>query len=329
VRSHFPLLRWLESQHTSDGRPRLTLVAQDARQYIQVRGRTKQKPFDVIVLDAYTSGSTIPPHLMTQEFYGECATALGDDGILISNIIGAYQSSATGGTKYKVLGGAIRAMRGAGLINVHNFPVLHSPGEVGSFKPRESRNNIVLASRQPLDPKRNAAGWERLRAFVPYPELATGRPETTTETILVSDGKSDHSSTVPTTLAGDRLAALRANFKIEDESAFGQQWRCNEASTLAEVVRAVLAGAEAAKQPAPRGWRSGSPLATGVIKRVDWVAHARLVWSTSVQIARDALAHGGDSLTGADNSSHGSCVIRDVPLFTDARPNADIFNTGD
>ena len=74
VRKYYPLLRWLEEPDrlTADGRRRLEFVAADARQFIR---RQAADSYDVVVLDAYTSGSTIPPHLMTREFYAEIAGA--------------------------------------------------------------------------------------------------------------------------------------------------------------------------------------------------------------------------------------------------------------
>ena len=46
--------------------------------------------FDLIILDAYTSGSTIPPHLMTRGIFADLARHLDPGGIVLSNIIGSY-----------------------------------------------------------------------------------------------------------------------------------------------------------------------------------------------------------------------------------------------
>src|SRR5690606_38779378 len=45
VDSHYPLLHWLSTQKTTDGRPRLRFVALDARQYIQVHAESSEPRF--------------------------------------------------------------------------------------------------------------------------------------------------------------------------------------------------------------------------------------------------------------------------------------------
>jgi len=117
---HYPLLRWLASRRHADGRPRLRFVVEDARRFLS-RGDHR---FDLIVLDAYSSASTIPSHLMTREFYAECRANLRDGGVLLSNVIASYTPARRGGRKHLVLGGAIRAMQEAGLAHVHDVPVL-------------------------------------------------------------------------------------------------------------------------------------------------------------------------------------------------------------
>ena len=61
-----------------------------------------------------------------------------------------------------MVGGAIRSMQASELKEVHNFPIMSSFEErKGNFDEHSNRNNIVVASRQALDPRGNAAGWER------------------------------------------------------------------------------------------------------------------------------------------------------------------------
>ena len=141
-------------------------MTQDARQYIM---RSAAGSYDLVIGDAYTSGSTIPPHLMTAEFYQEIADCMTPSGILLSNIIGSYKHK-----KHLVLGGAMRSMQAGGLPEIHNFPIMMAREELkNAFEEHTARNNIVLASKQPLDPQRNAQGWERLTSFTPYSDLPT------------------------------------------------------------------------------------------------------------------------------------------------------------
>ena len=108
---------------------------------------------------------------MTAEFYGEIAACMTPSGIVLSNIIGSYQDS-----KHLVLGGAMRSMQAGGLEYVHNFPILMPSEERNNaFEKDTSRNNIVLASPQPLDPTDNASGWQLLRDFTPYSDLPTNK----------------------------------------------------------------------------------------------------------------------------------------------------------
>ena len=61
----------------------------DGRQTIR---RQLEGPYDVIVLDAYSSGGQIPFHLMTWNFLNEVKAKLSPNGILITNIISGLQN---------------------------------------------------------------------------------------------------------------------------------------------------------------------------------------------------------------------------------------------
>jgi predicted membrane-bound spermidine synthase len=61
----------------------------DGRQTIR---NAKPGSFDVIVLDAYSSGGQIPFHLLTWEFLAECKSRLTPRGILISNLISGVKN---------------------------------------------------------------------------------------------------------------------------------------------------------------------------------------------------------------------------------------------
>jgi len=58
-------------------------IAGDARNVV----KANQKPFNVIVSDVYSTGVSIPFHLITQEHFNNIRNALTPDGIAIFNII--------------------------------------------------------------------------------------------------------------------------------------------------------------------------------------------------------------------------------------------------
>lgn len=71
---------------------RLRVIAQDGRLFVEHTGRAigrgEAKPYDLVVIDAYSS-STIPYHLTTVEFLQLVRKTLAPDGVVVSNIIGA------------------------------------------------------------------------------------------------------------------------------------------------------------------------------------------------------------------------------------------------
>lgn len=60
-----------------------TFVPEEVRAYL----RFNKKKFDLIYLDAYLGGVSIPEHLVTQEFFQQVKDALNDKGTLITNFI--------------------------------------------------------------------------------------------------------------------------------------------------------------------------------------------------------------------------------------------------
>lgn len=319
VRDHYPLLRWLEQQG------RVELVVRDARQYLRSEG-DKGTRWDLIVLDAYTSGSTIPPHLMTREFYAECAAALTEGGIVLSNIIGSYEPTNGVGTKHLVLGGAIRSMVAAGLTHVHNIPILQQIDPAG-FKRTDSRNNIVLASKSPIGPREAAPAWERLKGFVLYPELRTraqGEQRFTTSSLsLVRNGSYD-SATVPFAAVEAVEPGLRASLKPFN-SDFSVQSMSADHGVVDRALRAVAKVFPG--KALPLGWDGPVGDRTLLLSETDWVEHSRKEWTAAVAFARDVAQHGARALVG-EGGNRSNAIIPDAPLFTDARPNADIFNGG-
>lgn len=333
VRDHVPLARWLETQKTADGSPRLRLVAKDARQYVRFDALREARPYDLVILDAYTAGSTIPSHLMTQEFFAECAAAMAPDGIVLGNIIGSYN-----GDKRKVVGGCLRSLRAGGLSEAYNIPVIQdgAPGYADFNKPR---NNIVLASRKPIDPKRSAAAWQRLTEFVPFPELAIGR-YVTTQYMLLAEGNRLVSSALPGAAIDEVDPAIQLKLKTQKTQPGAPQHQIDSLSEDSQLVAAARTHAAAwyAKHREsgklvgpPLGWADANGARSLFRRETDWVKAAREVWRVSMNSARDGATHGGEALVGPVDgpereSAAANWTIGDAPLFTDQMPNADIVN---
>ena len=327
VRENVPLTRWLETRKTTDGSPRLRLIAQDARQFIRFDAVREGRPYDLIILDAYTAGSTIPSHLMTREFFAECASVLSPSGLVLGNIIGSHT-----GSKHLVVGGTLRSLRAAGLTSAHSIPVFQDPFETpAAFNPAGARNNIIIASRAAIDPRGNRAGWDRLAAFVPFPELPSGVAVTTQ--VIPQDGEGRYlGGGVPLAeveAAAPGLSGLGraltptgpafADFRIVDDKA-----------VIAKVRAAALTWAAREHLPEPLGWQDPG-FASLLIRRTDWLKASREVWRVSIQAGRDAAKHGAEALVGPvdgpdRDDRNPTWIIGDAPLFTDQMPNADIVN---
>ncbi len=335
VHDHVPLTRWLETQKTADGSPRLRLVAKDARQFVRFDALRDRRPYDLIVLDAYTAGSTIPSHLMTREFFAECATALSPDGLILGNIIGSYT-----GDKRRVVGGALRSLRAGGLTEAYNVPVISgwydSPAKMD---PKQARNNIVLASRMPLDPKRNPTGWERLLSFTPFPELPVDRYKST-QYLLLDDKSVAISAYLPGAAIDAADPSLALRMQVEPPVPNAPQYATIARTEDSEVIGAarILAGKWYAANREqfklvgpPLGWDDAANVKGMMRREIDWVKATREIWHVSLRAARDANAHGGEALVGPPEGperehAEATWQITDAPLFTDQMPNADIVN---
>lgn len=337
VRDHYPLLDWLGTQKRADGEPRLRFVARDARQFIRFDAARETRPYDLVILDAYTSGSTIPPHLMTREFFSECSAILGDGGLVLANIIGNVASGADGrGDKSLVLGGAIRSFRAAGLEQAWCFPILNPGDSAGYVDANRQRNNIVIAGKSPLDPRGAAAGWERLSRFIPVPELPTGTYVTSSYLLVDARQSMFTSASLEAALVDRADPALRTQMgsrPLQPDAVQQPLVAMNsDRTTVERTVRAVRALADQERIALPEGWREiGS--ADAIQRRdTDWVLAARETVRTSVATARDATKWSGVALTGDVEQGERPAVkeptwlIPDAPLFTDQRPNADIYN---
>jgi spermidine synthase len=337
VRDHFPLLRWLSEQKLADGTPRLRFMVRDARQFIRydaAREAAAGRPYDVVVLDAYTSGSTIPPHLMTREFFEQVAAILDPDGLVMANVIGSYiQEPGNASNKHLVVGGAIRTFRAAGLTEVWNFPVM-TMEDPGRFDPARQRNNIVIASRRKMDPAGNHGGWERLRAFAPYPELSAGRYLSSSYQLIDTRERRFISASAAAPLIDLVDAGFRSRMTPDASSPDGPQWPKlwdsadrNEIAKTYTILTAAIA--KGTLKRLPRGWEDYEQATALRRSETDWVLAAQETFRIAVITAKDPM-HSGEKLVGElegpERATMAAPFIPDAPLFTDQRPNADIFN---
>jgi Spermine/spermidine synthase domain len=331
VKDHYPFINWLLTQKRADGAPRLRFDVRDARQYIRYDAKREAAthPYDLVILDAYTSGSTIPPHLMTKEFFAQCADIMNDDGILFANVIGSYT-----GEKRLVSGGAMRSFRAAGLTHLWNFPVVTSGEGPGSFVQTRSRNNIIICSRKPLDPSANAAGWERLKAFVPYPQLSSGMSVSTGYVMANMSTQSFTTAMFPAEVIDALAPNVKAKLSAQKYAAGSVQYPLTLASedrtVIDQVLRAVDTAVKDGKVRAmPFGWNDRKNMGMVQRRETDWVLAARETFRISVLLARDPN-FSGEALVGPLESERSgknpNWIIAEAPLFTDQMPNADIFN---
>src|SRR4029079_14368521 len=110
--------------------PKLKIHNEDGRVYL----RRTTNTFEVILMDAYTTtryGSSIPPHLVTKEFFALANQHLTTNGVLAYNVIGQIQ-----GWKADIVGGIYRTLREV-------FP------RVYMFPARSSMNVVLVATKNP------------------------------------------------------------------------------------------------------------------------------------------------------------------------------------
>ena len=327
VREHYPLMGWLGTQRRSDGELRLRFVARDARRFVRDESRAGRS-YDLIILDAFTSGGTIPPHLLTREFFLECRAALVDGGVVMANVIGSYGSLAPPhrGPKRRVVGGALRTMRAAGLRHAWSVPVLRETESPGEFRAAQERNVILLAARHPIDPERAPQAWARIDAWMPYPELPAERWVTRTDALVDARG------TVLTTLANADetdaavpalAAALRPLWRSPELPQYLRRWATHDPQLVAAVADAGRALRYAT------GWDDHGAAAV-VRTATDVVLVPREIWRVSTTFARRAALNDPEALVGPVDGmgrpSTPTWLISDAPLFTDQMPNADILN---
>ena len=66
----------------------------DGRLFVEQAPPGKQ--WDYIIMDAYSSGGRIPKHLITEEFFASVKSRLADDGVMLINVISAYEKPESG-----------------------------------------------------------------------------------------------------------------------------------------------------------------------------------------------------------------------------------------
>lgn len=74
--------------HVQDG-PRLRIHVEDGRKFV----RESKDKYDLIILDAFTSGAQVPFHLTTREFLQQLHDALTPGGVFLANIFSALEGS--------------------------------------------------------------------------------------------------------------------------------------------------------------------------------------------------------------------------------------------
>jgi len=134
-------------------------------------------------------------------------------------------------------------------------------------------------------------------------------------------GRRHVSSKVPLADLGEAGERLCARLGDTRERSFHRSSRSSDGEVVSEARRLVqsIAGARA------HGWDDAAPGASAVCESIDWPEHSRAVWAASLREASDARAHAGEILVGEPGDRR-HAVIPDAPLFSDARPNADIFS---
>ena len=78
-----PAIKDIAEKHFLRQPARGEFIADDARRYIA----TTERRFDAVVVDVYSSHTSIPSHLVTREFWAGTRRALKADGVLLANLI--------------------------------------------------------------------------------------------------------------------------------------------------------------------------------------------------------------------------------------------------
>lgn len=153
--------RYPESQvHTIELDPGMTAIARDYFGLTElpnlttehVDGRlflnTSRQKFDIIILDAFAGGITIPFHLITVEALEGVKRILKPHGVVLQNVVGAFAGEGSGATRAIV--GTYRA----------TFPVVQVSAINPERAPTAPQNIAVTGLLSPIDPL-NGLGHQR------------------------------------------------------------------------------------------------------------------------------------------------------------------------
>ncbi len=78
-----PAIRKIAEEHFLREPARGEFIADDARRFVA----TSERRFDAVVVDVYSSHTSIPSHLVTREFWAGTRRILKPDGVLLANLI--------------------------------------------------------------------------------------------------------------------------------------------------------------------------------------------------------------------------------------------------
>ena len=78
-----PAIKDIAEKHFLREAARGEFVADDARRFVA----TSERRFDAVVVDVYSSHTSIPSHLVTREFWADTRRVLKPDGVLLANLI--------------------------------------------------------------------------------------------------------------------------------------------------------------------------------------------------------------------------------------------------
>jgi len=160
--------------------PALRIHTNDARQCL----RRDTNSYDLIVMDAYATtryGSSIPPHLITKEFFALANSRLSAKGVLAYNVIGQIH-----GSREKLIASLCRTLKEI-FPQVYLFPAEESQNVV--FIATKDREAWTYSRVQTIGYQRIRSGlvtlptfWVRMKEFVNRPPATAA-----TATILTDD----------------------------------------------------------------------------------------------------------------------------------------------
>ncbi|MDR1533930.1 MAG: fused MFS/spermidine synthase [Planctomycetota bacterium] len=84
--------KWFEYPFSGD--PVIKSHVADGRLFVEQSA--PERKWDYIVMDAYSSGGRIPKHLITREFFRVIKDRLTPDGVMVINVISAFEKPASG-----------------------------------------------------------------------------------------------------------------------------------------------------------------------------------------------------------------------------------------